>query len=124
MAKQTHKNTTFFQAVNHAVHGIKYAVITERNMKIHAILTLVVLLCGVMFQCSLGEWLWLIHCIVLVIVMEMINSIIELIVDVLSQKNYFDWAKKAKDMAAGAVLLCSGYSLIVASIIFIPKLLS
>lgn len=122
MTKQTGKNTHFLQALKYAFEGIKYALATERNMRTHLIVASLVICLGVLCQCSVSEWLWLMHCIVLVLVMEMLNSIVEIVIDVLSCKNYFDWAKRAKDMAAGAVLLCSIYAVIVASFIFMPKL--
>lgn len=124
MRKQTTKNTNFLQSLRHALSGIVIAVKEERNMRTHLIMAGCVLMMAVLMQCTLWEWVVLLHCIFLVIIVEIVNTIAENVVDVMSQNSYYSWAKKIKDMAAGAVLLASIYSVIVALVIFLPKLLS
>lgn len=124
MKKQTTKNTSFLQSLQHALSGVVIAVKEERNMATHLSLAMCVMIFALFMQCSAWEWLLLIQCVFLVIIMEMVNTIVENLVDVISQHNYYSWAKKVKDMAAGAVLLASLYSVIVALVIFVPKLLS
>lgn len=122
MFNQTEKNTTFFQALHHAFHGVVYGVRTEKNIQIHLALAIVVILCGVIFQVNHIEWLWLMQCIVFVFFAEFVNTCIEHIVDAVTNKQYFTWAKHVKDMAAGVVLIVTIYTVVVAAIIFIPKL--
>lgn len=122
MSKQTEKNTSFLQALHHAFCGVVYGIRTEKNIQIHLMLGIIVILCGVIFKVSISEWLWLIQCIVLVFFAEFVNTCIEHIVDAVTKKQYFVWAKHVKDMAAGVVLLVTIYTVVVAAIIFMPKL--
>lgn len=122
MSQQTGKNKTFLQALYHAFNGVMYGVRTEKNIQIHVFFAIAVLLCGFLFKVNASEWLWLIQCIVLVFFAEFMNTCIEHIVDAVTNKQYFIWAKHVKDMAAGAVLLVTIYTVIVAIIIFMPKL--
>lgn len=75
------------------------------------------------FRISAVEWLFLLLVIFLVITLEVVNSAIENVVDLASNYHFSMLAKNAKDMAAGAVLLMSGYAVITGLIIFVPKLL-
>lgn len=124
MKKQVTKNTHFLQSLRHALSGVVTTVKEERNMKTHLIMASGVIVLAAVLQCTAWEWLMLLHCIFIVMITEIVNTITENLVDVMSQKHYYNWAKKIKDMAAAAVLLSSIYSVIVASVIFVPKLLS
>lgn len=121
---QVGKNTIFFQSLTHALHGIWITFREEKNMKKHVLASILVVLSGILCHCTWMEWLWLLQCIVLVFVTEMINTVIEIVVDVLAKGTYYEWAKKAKDIAAGAVLVSALYALVSACIIFIPKLVN
>ena len=77
---------------------------------------------GFLLHVSIGEWLWLALCVFLVISSEVWNSAIENVVDLATNYKRHPLAKKAKDMAAAAVLLAAIFSLIVASLIFLPKI--
>lgn len=123
MKKQTEKNTRFFQSLLYAVEGILTAVKQERNSKYHLIISMIVILTGLLVQLTLVEWLWIFQAIALVFAGELFNTAIEEIVDEVSHKNYYLWAKKAKDIAAGAVCILSVYAGIVGAVIFIPKIL-
>ena len=56
--------------------------------------------------------------------MEFINTIFETIVDMVTDYKFHPLAKKAKDIAAGAVLVTGIFAVIVAAIIFLPKFIS
>ena len=58
----------------------------------------------------------------LVVSFEIINSAIENVVDLASDYHFSMLAKNAKDMAAGAVLVISGFAVITGLIIFVPKI--
>ena len=60
----------------------------------------------------------------LVITFEIINSAIENVVDLASNYHFSMLAKNAKDMAAGAVLIISGYAVLTGLIIFVPKIIA
>lgn len=122
--KQVTKNKNLLTAVLHACDGLQQAFKEERNLKIHLGMASVISLLGLVFQLSLAEWRWLILIIFLVILMEMLNTIIENLVDLITEGKYHPLAKKVKDMAAGVVLLSAILALAVGSLIFIPKIIN
>lgn len=104
----------------YAFRGIGKAFTSEPNMWIHLIITLLVIICGFLFKISLTEWMFCFLCFGLVFGAELINSSIESTVDLISPE-YHPLAEKAKDMAAGGVLVCAIFAAITGLIIFIPK---
>lgn len=101
-----------------ALGGIVEAFRTQRNMRIHSVFAILALLLCAILRCTAVEWGLVIAFIVLVIAAEIINSAIENIVDLISPK-YHELAGRAKDMAAGAVLLISVGSVVAGLIIYI-----
>lgn len=89
-------------------------------MKIHLVITTLVVIGGVVFSISLTEWMFCLLCIGLVIGTEMINTAIENVVDLASPELH-PLAGQAKDIAAGAVLICAIISVIIGLMIFAPK---
>lgn len=118
--KQT-KNKTFFTAFGHAIDGIIRAFKTERNLRIDYIIGLCVFICSLFFDFTKTEFACICLTIGFVIFAEMINSSVEYIVDLVTDK-YDDRAKAAKDIAAGCVLIASGVSVVVAYFLFEDKL--
>ena len=103
-----------------AFKGIKLVFGSEANMKIHLFVSLLVVICGFIFSISSIEWMMCILCFGLVFGAEMINTSIENIVNLVSPEQN-ELAGKAKDIAAGAVLICAIAAAIVGLIIFVPK---
>jgi diacylglycerol kinase (ATP) len=108
------------QSFGYAGRGIRLVFSSEANMKIHLAVTLVVVICGFYFQISIFEWIACLLCIGLVFSAEMINTAIENVVD-LTSPDFHELAGKAKDIAAGAVLICAIISVIIGLSIFLPK---
>lgn len=90
-------------------------------MQIHLIVAVLVLIAGCFFNISLTEWMLCLLCFGLVFGAEMVNTSIENIVDLVSPKKH-ELAGRAKDMAAGAVLISALFAACVGLIIFIPKI--
>ncbi len=103
-----------------AWNGIKSVFESETNMKIHGVVAILVIICGFLFDISLNEWLLCLLCFGFVISMEMMNTAVEYIVDLISPNHNY-MAGKAKDIAAGAVLVSAIVSATIGLIIFIPK---
>ena len=116
------KNRTLTASLEFALTGIVNAYKEERNMRKHLISALLAIIAGAVFHITVTEWLFLLLSIFLVIAFEIINSSIENVVDLASDYHFSMLAKNAKDMAAGAVLLISGYALVTGLIIFLPKI--
>ncbi len=96
---------------------------TEPNAKIHLAFCVLVLIAGCFFHISAMEWCIVILCIAIVLSAEAVNTAIEHLTD-LSSPDFHPLAKKAKDAAAGAVLLAAIGAAIAGLIIFLPKILS
>ncbi len=105
-----------------AISGLKICFYSETNFKIHVLLTIIAVLFGIGFNIPEAEWLAIIFCITLVIVLEMINTAIEKLCDVV-HKDIHPGIKKVKDITAGAVLIAAVCSVIIAAVIFVPKII-
>ncbi|EGP66360.1 undecaprenol kinase [Streptococcus sp. oral taxon 056 str. F0418] len=116
------KNRDLVSSLEFALTGIFTAIKEERNMQKHALSALLVVIAGFVFQVSAVEWLFLLLSVFLVVSFEIINSAIENVVDLASDYHFSMLAKNAKDMAAGAVLVISGFAVITGLIIFVPKI--
>ncbi len=115
------KNKTFFTAMGHAIDGVIRAFKTERNLRIDYIIGLFVLISSLFFNFTKTEFACLCLTIGFVIFAEMINSTVEYIVDLVTDK-YDDRAKAAKDIAAGGVLIAACVAVVVAYFLFADKL--
>lgn len=116
------KRFSLIEAFACAFKGI-FDTAVERNFKIELVFGVLAVILGFVFSISSFEWLTVIVCIALVLGGETFNSAIEAVVD-LASPDFHELAGKAKDCAAGAVLLFSIGSLAVGCVIFIPKLLA
>lgn len=115
------KNKTIFSAMGHAIDGVISAFRTERNLRIDYLIGAFVLIGSLFFDFTKTEFACLCLTIGFVIFSEMINSTVEYIVDLITDK-YDDRAKAAKDIAAGGVLISSGVAVIVAYFLFVDKI--
>jgi diacylglycerol kinase (ATP) len=106
---------------NNAINGIINTVRTERNMRIHLIATLIVLIACFIFDISRIEFLVIVVSISLVISAELFNTAIESTID-MTTNFYHPLAKMAKNAAAGAVFVTAINALVVGYIIFWEKL--
>lgn len=108
--------------LQYAWNGLKLAFIEERNLRIHVLAMVVVLLTSFYFKLNAIEWLFILFAIQTVIVTELINSTIERIIDYMKPEIH-PKAKVIKDIAAGTVLIGALFSIVVGLVIFLPKLL-
>lgn len=104
----------------YAFNGIKEAFLRERNFRIHLYITSIVLILSFYFQLNVTEWILILIAIYFVLVMELVNSLFERIIDYIKPE-YHIQAKIIKDIAAGVVLLTASLSIIIGLIIFLPK---
>ncbi|MFC7525434.1 diacylglycerol kinase family protein [Parapedobacter sp. GCM10030251] len=104
-----------------ARRGIFETFRTERNFKIHTGCAVLAIALGIITRLSVSDWRWIALCITLVFAFELLNTALEAMVDLVSP-TYHRVAKKAKDAAAGAVLVGAIFALLVGASIFLPKL--
>ena len=99
-----------------AFNGIVHTFRTQRHMRVHLYVTLVVVLGALMLNMRIREILVLLFMVTFVLVAEMFNSAIEAVVDLVSP-NYHPLAKFAKDISAGAVLVTTIMAIVVGAMI-------
>lgn len=110
------------KSFRYALNGLKILIREEHNSRIHLIVTIIVVIMGIWLQISAYDWIALCLSIGLVFSAEIINSAIENLSDYISPDSQ-KLIKKAKDLAAAAVLVCSFIAVIVGLIVFIPKVI-
>ena len=106
---------------NYAVSGIITAIKTEKSMRTHYIIALLVLISSLFFDFNRTEFLLLLFAVSLVVISEMINTAIERTIDLIT-KEFHPLARLVKDVAAGAVLIATINSLIVGYLLFFERL--
>ncbi len=111
--------TKFIRSFKYALEGILSAM-KEQNFKFHLLAVVIVIIASVWTGISMVEWLVVISIMTLVLSLEMMNSAIERVVDLVTTEIH-PLAKLAKDLAAGAVLIAAIASVIIGCIIFLPK---
>jgi diacylglycerol kinase len=106
----------------YAINGVRLLFTTQIHGKFHLLFALFVVVAGVFFDISTTEWCLVTLSIAMVIGAEAFNTAVEKLTD-LASPDYHPLAGQAKDLAAGAVLICALGTLIIGFIIFLPKVL-
>jgi len=115
-------SSNLLKSFKYAFCGINYVLKTSRNFKIQLIFAVTSLMIGFLLQISKSNYVILIATIMSVLILEILNTSIESIVDLVVKKEFSGLAKISKDTSAGAVLLASINSVIIAVYIFVPKI--
>lgn len=105
-----------------AFEGIASTYKKEQNIKIHTIISVIVILGGVLFKINYIEWLVCLVLIGFVLMAEFFNTAIEYVVD-LASPNIHPLAKAAKDTASAGVLMMAIISAVIGCVIFVPKII-
>ena len=111
----------FLRSFVYAAQGVAYVWRTQRNLRVHVLITALVIAGGLYFRLTSTEWAVVAVTIGLVISVEMVNTVAEMSVDLLTQR-YNPMAKAAKDVGAGAVLVAALAAVGVGAAIFGPRL--
>lgn len=114
------KKEPMSRSFGYAFEGIATAISKERNMKIHCVMMILVVAAGTLLHISAMEWCICLILFGLVISLEMVNTAIEAVVDLVTEERK-PLAKLAKDTAAGAVLVAAFMAAMAGCIIFVPK---
>ena len=110
-----------WQVFADAGRGIRMAVQSERNLRIHLAVISIVVVTGFILGLSGMEWVAIVFSIGIVIVAELVNSALEYLADTVHPE-VDPGIRNAKDVAAGAVLIAVLAAVVVGVIIFLPKL--
>ncbi|MGB3298925.1 MAG: diacylglycerol kinase family protein [Phormidesmis sp.] len=111
-----------FTSFKYAWAGITYAFTTQRNFRVHTGIGIAAMLLCWALDVSTVEIAVICLTIGAVLVMEILNTALESLVDLTVGQTYHELAKVAKDCAAGAVLMAAIVALLIAALIFIPPL--
>ena len=107
----------------YAFQGIGYLFKNEHNAWIHLFITVCVVVAGFLLRVSPSEWIAIVFAIGMVLAAEAFNTAIEALADVVSS-DYKRLIRRAKDVAAGGVLLAVIAAVAIGLIIFVPKLVA
>ena len=118
-----HISRSLLESLKHAVTGLAVVFKEERNFRIQLVSTIVVIVVGLVLNIDRGEWLVVVLLCILVLILEMVNTAIEAIVDMTVGNQFHEFAQKAKDVAAGAVVISALAAIINGVIIFLPAIL-
>jgi diacylglycerol kinase (ATP) len=102
----------------YALNGVLLSFKTQRHLRIHFALAVVVLIAGFVWRLPKAELLILVGAISLVILTELFNTALEAVVDLVTPE-YHPLAKVAKDVAAGAVLVEAVNAVLVGLVLFL-----
>jgi diacylglycerol kinase (ATP) len=111
------------RSIRYAVKGIVVMLKSQQNAWIHAFATIVVTIADFYFGLTKSEWCWIVLAIVAVWTAEALNTAFEFLTDVASPE-FHPLAGKAKDVAAGAVLITAIGAVVVGLIVFSPYICS
>ena len=111
-----------FLSFKYAWAGVSYAFATQRNFRIHTAIATLAISLGLFLQISAVEMAIISVTCAIVMVLELINTAIESVVDLTVKQTYHELAKIAKDCAAGAVLISAIAAVFVAACILLPPL--
>lgn len=111
--------TALRQSFGYAFAGIGFVLRTQRNARLHLLATIIVLVLGVVLRLEVSDWRWILMCIALVWFAEMMNTAFEYVCDVVSPDLHVS-VKRAKDIAAGAVLVCAMGAAVIGLMTFWP----
>ncbi len=121
MKKKVGKNTSFSESLNYALEGLVVAIRTEKNIRVDIYITMLVIILSLIFGVTKSELKSILGAVTLVFFAELMNTAIEATVDI-SITRYHPLAKKAKDVAAGAVLLVTINAGVTGYLIFSRKI--
>ena len=112
-----------FLSFKYAWAGVRYAFATQRNFRIHTFIGIFAVSLGLLLEIKAMELAVIVMTCAIVMVLELLNTAIESVVDLTVKQSYHELAKIAKDCAAGAVLISAIAAVVVAACILLPPLL-
>jgi diacylglycerol kinase (ATP) len=111
------------RSIKCALTGIRIMIFSQHNAWIHTAATLAVVLVSFAFHLTQAEWCWIVLAIISVWTAEALNTAFEFLTDVASPE-FHPLAAKAKDVAAGAVLIAAIGSVVIGLLVLGPYVLA
>ena len=110
------------KSIDYSIDGLVYAYRSERSMIIHTIASIIGIVLGFILGISLTEWSIILGTLAIILAIELINTAVEAVVDMVTQE-YHPLAKVAKDCSSAATFVVSASGVIIGIVIFVPKIL-
>jgi diacylglycerol kinase (ATP) len=117
------KKRTIIDSFNAAIEGIIYTIKTQRNMRLHFLFAILIILISIFLQLEKIELLLVCAAVTLVLICEMFNTAIEKIIDLITS-DFHPLARIIKDVAAGCVLISSIFAVIAGYLVFSKYIIS
>ena len=108
-----------FKSFKFSFRGLGHLLRHEQNFRIHTLAAIVVVFLGIYFQIKLWQWSLIVILIAAVLILEMMNTVFERLVDLFKPRLHH-YVRDIKDMMSSMVLIASIASVIIALIIFVP----
>jgi undecaprenol kinase len=112
----------FGKSMSHALRGLKYVLANEKNFQNELLVGILVVFAMIYYQITRAETVVLVMIIMAVLIMELLNTIMERVVDILKPRVH-PYARLIKDLMAAGVLLTSILAVIIGLLIFIPHII-
>ena len=113
----------FRESFTYAWRGLKYVLKYEKNFQTEVGFTILVVLAMIYFRVTRAEMVVLFLIIMVILIMELLNTVMERIVDILKPRVH-PYAKLIKDIMAAGVLVSSLFAIVIGLVIFIPYIIS
>ena len=117
------KKRTIADSFNAAIEGIIYTIKTQRNMRLHFLFAILIILVSIFLQLEKIELLVICSAVALVLICEMFNTAIEKIIDLITP-DFHPLARIIKDVAAGCVLISTIFAVIAGYLVFSKYLIN
>tara|TARA_B100000700_G_scaffold259730_1_gene294783 strand:+ start:124 stop:546 length:423 start_codon:yes stop_codon:yes gene_type:complete len=117
-------SSNLLASFHYAFQGIVYGLITQRNLRIHLFLGTIAFILGLFLDLKSSDFALLALTITIVLVLELLNTSIEALVNLSIGRRFHPLAKIAKDCAAASVLIASISSLLIGCLLLLPPLFS
>ena len=117
-----YQSKSFIKSAMHATNGLYLAFRTQKNFRKHIIIAISILILAFLLKAKGMEIAIIVATNTCVLVAELVNSVIEFVMDAYYKNKYSRLCKFAKDISAGAVLLCAISSVIIAIILLLPRM--
>lgn len=118
-----YKAPGFAGTVKNSFKGIRLALKSERNIRVHFVIALLVIVSGIVLKFTPAEFSLLLIAVAIVIIAEMVNSSIEFSLDAIFHNRYSKLVGMAKDIAAGAVMVATFISIAIGILLFGSKIM-
>ena len=119
-----YQSKSFIKSAMHATNGLYLAFRTQKNFRKHIVIAVFVLTLAFLLKAKGMEIAIIVATNTCVLVAELVNPVIEFVMDAYYKNKYSRLCKFAKDISAGAVLLCAISSAAIAAILLVPRLIN